>query len=409
MNFSQKNIFVTFLFILFIPSITLSKEENFNLWLNKLKDEAIEKGISKETVIKTINKIEILPNIINKDRQQPEFIDNFSDYITRNVSNRKVRIGKNLLKDHKNLLNRLEKQFGVPERYLIAFWGIETNFGSYTGNYLVVNSLATLAFDPRRRNFFRNELLGAIKILDQKHTSFDKYKGSWAGASGQMQFMPSTFLEYAIDYSNDGKKDIWTNLPDSFASAANYLSQIGWEKDYIWGREVKLPKGFDYFDAQLGTSKSVNHWRIKGVKKANNTSLPESTIMGSIILPSGKDGPAFLVYKNFEKIMQWNRSIFYSLTVGYFSDRLINISQLDISSLKERKLSIKKILELQKKLNFLGYGNLNEDGIMGTNTKHAIRLFQRQNKLSADGYADKKTVDFIKLSSKSYINTNIEY
>ena len=153
----------------------------------------------------------------------------------------------------------------------------------------------------------------------------------------------------------------------------------------------------------------MNHWRIKGVKKANNTSLPESTIMGSIILPSGKDGPAFLVYKNFEKIMQWNRSIFYSLTVGYLSDRLINISQLDISSLKERKLSIKKILELQKKLNFLGYGNLNEDGIMGTNTKHAIRLFQRQNKLSADGYADKKTVDFIKLSSKSYINTNIEY
>ena len=144
MNFSQKNIFVTFLFILFIPSITLSKEENFNLWLNKLKDEAIEKGISKETVIKTINKIEILPNILNKDRQQPEFIDNFSDYITRNISNRKVRIGKNLLKDHKTLLNRVEKQFGVPARYLIAFWGIETNFGSYTGNYLVVNSLEFL-------------------------------------------------------------------------------------------------------------------------------------------------------------------------------------------------------------------------------------------------------------------------
>lgn len=408
MNFSQKNIFVTFLFILFIPSLALSKEENFDLWLNNLKNEAIDRGISKEIAIKTIDKIEILPNILKQDRQQSEFIDNFTDYITRNISNRKVRIGKNLLKDHKKLLNNVEKQFGVPARYLIAFWGIETNFGNYTGNYLVINSLATLAFDPRRSNFFRNELLSAIKIIDQKHTSFDKYKGSWAGASGQMQFMPSTFLEYAIDYSNDGKKDIWSNLPDSFASAANYLSQIGWEKDYIWGREVKLPKEFNYYDAQLGTSKTVNHWKIKGVKKANNTNLPKSNIMGSIILPSGKDGPAFLVYKNFEKIMQWNRSIFYALTVGYLSDRIINISQMDIRYLKERKLSVKNILEVQKKLNFLGYGNLNEDGIMGTNTKHAIRLFQKQNKLPADGYANKKTVDFIKLSSKSYINRNIE-
>ena len=384
-----------------------ANEINFKIWLEELKIDALSLGVNEELLTITIDKLSLIKDVVKNDRQQSEFTNNFTNYLNKNISNNKINYGRKVFKQNRRILKSIENDYGVPARYIIAFWGIETNFGQYMGSFNVPNSLTTLAFDPRRSNFFRKELLNAIIILDQKHTSFEKYRGSWAGASGHMQFMPSTFLNYAVDYNNDGKKDVWKNLPDAFASAANYLSSMGWQKKYTWGREVIIPGDFNYSDAQLSISKPISEWKDIGIIKTNGQSLPNTSISGSILLPSGKSGPAFLVYDNFNIIMQWNKSIFYALTVGYLADRIVNINKLHTKLTSEKQLTLKNIRNLQKQLKILGYNNLTIDGIIGFNTKNAIRVFQIENELPADGYPDRDTLEAIKQSTKRELK-NIE-
>jgi membrane-bound lytic murein transglycosylase B len=251
--------------------------------------------------------------------------------------------------------------------------------------------LATLAYDNRRSAFFRAELLHALTILEQKHLAAQDMKGSWAGAMGQMQFMPSTFLGYAVDADGDGRKDIWQSLPDALYSAANYLRQSGWRPGELWGREVRLPEEFDYDQARLDLKKPLKYWNNLGVRQANNQPLPLPKVgemSGAILLPQGHAGPAFLVYRNFDVIMQWNRSINYALTVGHMADRLNGQSPLLLGrNADNRRLTREQFMQIQQTLNQMGFDAGNVDGMPGSKTRLAIRAYQKESGLPVDGHA----------------------
>lgn len=297
-------------------------EQAFKSWLADLRAEAREAGVSEKILNEALRDVEPIRRVIRYDRQQPEFTQTFRQYIDRRITQNRVKQGRALLKKHHALLKDIHAQYGVPPRYIIAFWGLETSFGNYQGGFRVIDALVTLAYDQRRPEFFRTQLLAALKILEKGHITADQMKGSWAGAMGQMQFMPTTFAAYAVDYTGDGRKDIWNSVPDAFASAANFLASLGWRPGQRWGRRVSLPDDFDPALATLAQKKPLTAWARMGVRRADGTALPKADMKGSVILPEGRKGPAFIVYPNFRVIMGWNRSVNYALSVGLLADRL---------------------------------------------------------------------------------------
>jgi membrane-bound lytic murein transglycosylase B len=362
-------------------------EQDFEDWLAVLRDEARGKGISETTLDAALHDIAPLARVIELDRRQPEFTQTFWAYLRRSVTDARIERGRALLAKHRGLLNEIQAEYGVPSRYLIALWGLETNFGGYLGNFLVVEALATLAYDQRRARFFRGELLGALQIIEEGHISPEAMRGSWAGAMGHMQFIPSTFIAHAVDYTGDGRKDIWGSLPDAFSSAANALSNMGWQPGKLWGREVRLPKDFDLMLATLDLKKRLEEWSALGVRRANGSALPLEEMEGSIVLPQGHEGPAFLVYDNFRAILRWNRSINYAIAVGHLADRIIGMPQIATGRDAEHEpLSRDEIEELQQILNRLGFDAGSADGVPGARTRAAIRAFQKAFALPPDGY-----------------------
>ncbi|RZA02820.1 MAG: lytic murein transglycosylase, partial [Moraxellaceae bacterium] len=297
--------------------------------------------------------------------------------------------GKALLAQHKQLLDQITRQYGVPAVYLLAFWGLESDFGRVFGNIPVVDSLTTLACDTRRSEFFSGELMSALRILDMGDVAPEKMVGSWAGAMGNLQFMPSTYLQHATDYDGDQKRDLWNSMPDAMASAAKFLQSLGWQSGSSWGQEVKLPNGFSFLDAGLKNTKTVMEWKKLGVKFANNQPLPLENQKASLLIPSGHQGPAFLVYENFNVIMRWNRSEFYSLAVGHLADRIGCAGPLVQSPpANELRLRFDQITVLQEQLNQRGFDAGVPDGILGPGTRRAISQFQHQQGMIADGYPD---------------------
>jgi len=297
-------------------------EEAFQSWLDELRAEAREAGISEKTLDMALQDVKPIRRVIRYDRRQPEFTQTFRQYIDHRITQNRVKRGRALLKKHHGLLEDIYAQYRVPPRYIIAFWGLETSFGTYQGGFRVIDALVTLAYDQRRPEFFRKQLLAALKIIEKGHIVADQMKGSWAGAMGQMQFMPTTFAAYAVDYTGDGRKDIWNSVPDAFASAANFLASLGWRPGQRWGRRVSLPDDFDPALATLAQKKPLTAWARMGVRRADGTALPKADMKGSVILPEGRKGPAFVVYPNFRVIMGWNRSVNYALSVGLLADRL---------------------------------------------------------------------------------------
>ncbi len=292
-----------------------------------------------------------------------------------------------MLRKHRRLLNRIKAKYGVQPGFLVAFWGLETNFGDFMGKTPVIASLATLAHDRRRSDFFRSQLLDALRMVDGGHADLADMTGSWAGAMGQVQFMPETFMKYAVDGDGDGRRDIWRSYPDAFASAANYLNKIGWRPRQRWGREVRLPKDFELSLADLAIEKPVTEWQRLGVRRANGRNLPRSRLPASIVLPGGAEGPAFMVYRNFRNIMVWNRSLLYALSVAYLSDRVIGLGQLRAKRpTNERPLRRQEVVELQNLLVARGFDPGEPDGVMGSRTRAAIRAYQLSSNLPADGY-----------------------
>jgi len=361
--------------------------DDFSSWLYNFRQEASSKGISESTLHEALDGLQPIPRVLELDRRQPEFTQTFWHYLDGRVTDARIERGKFLLKIHKDLLESIEKQYGVQPRFLVAFWGLETNFGDYMGSFPVIGSLATLAHDPRRSDFFRSELLDALKIIDEGSVSAANMMGSWAGAMGQPQFMPSTFVRYAVDQDGDGRRDIWYTLPDVFASAANFLAKSGWQGDRTWGREIKLPSGFDLEMTGLEVEKTLADWQSLGVRKINGDDLPRVNIKGSIVLPAGYDGPAFLVYNNFRSTLRWNRSDLYAIAVGYLADRIIGLGPLQTPRPQaEQRLSRHQMEKIQELLVDRGYDPGPVDGVLGSQTRQAIKEFQRTAQLPADGY-----------------------
>jgi len=295
--------------------------DKFKAFVQAVWPDAQARGVERETFDAAFADVRPIPRVIELDRHQPEFKLTFAQYLARVAPKSRVQKGRKRLAENREILIKVGKKYGVQPRFIVALWGIETDFGRVTGGFPVISSLATLAFDGRRSKYFRGELLNALEILQQGHITPKAMVGSWAGAMGQSQFMPSSFKAYAIDGDGDGKKDIWGSKADVFSSAAKYLSSVGWREDQTWGRAVKLPDGFDLKLATLKQSRKLAEWQALGVRKIDGTDLPARQLKASLVLPNkSRPQPAYLVYGNYRSIMHWNRSTYFALTVGTLAD-----------------------------------------------------------------------------------------
>ncbi|WP_436892833.1 lytic murein transglycosylase [Siccibacter turicensis] len=297
----------------------------FPAWVETLKVKARDSGISEPTLTSAFAGIHFVDRVVKSDRGQLEKKVLLDDYLKRVVTPDKVQEARRQAHLHRHALARIGRQYGVQPHYIVALWAMESRFGQIQGKEDIFSALATMAFEGRRETFFTNELLAALKMVDRGDIDASSMKGSWAGAMGQNQFMPSSYLRYGVDGDGDGKIDIWNNSDDIFASTANYLAEEGWQKDEGWGREVRLPTGFDRARAgtESGQGKSVREWREAGVTKADGSPLANIDREAWIILPEDGENRAFMVYPNFRTLMHWNRSWYFAISIGTMADAII--------------------------------------------------------------------------------------
>ncbi len=301
-----------------------AQDQNFDQWVQTFKIDAQKQGISQDLLDRAFVNVKPIPRIIELDRKQPEGKWTFAQYKDRVISDARIAQGRKMYRQHRTELDKMSARHGgVPPEVIVALWGVETSYGNNTGGFDVVPALATLAYDGRRSEFFSKELVNALKIIDQGHIDLANMKGSWAGAMGQNQFMPSSFFAYAVDGNEDGRKDIWNSLSDVFASTANYLDKSGWNEGEKWGRPVKIPQGLPASLANDKIKKSLNEWKGMGVTQTNGQPIPVVAGMkASLIAPDGLDGPAFLIYDNFRVFKRWNNSTYFATSVGLLSDAI---------------------------------------------------------------------------------------
>lgn len=352
----------------------------------ELKSRAGQAGVSAAAIEQGLSSVAYMDSIIRLDRAQPEFTAGFADYYRGRVSADRITRGQRLLKEHAELFAKVEAEYGVPAHYLLAFWGLETNFGGYFGNTPILSALTTLACDGRRGELFSGELINALKIIDAGEMMPERMRGSWAGAMGNVQFMPTTFLKYAVDGDGDGQRDLWGSVPDSMASAANFLQGLGWQRGMRWGREVTLPEGFDYRQAGLQTKKNLVEWAELGVTAMDRTPLTAADVQAALMVPTGSQGPAFLVYDNFNVIMGWNRAEAYALSVGLLADRIAGGAAPSRTPVDSPRLYRPQVIQIQTFLNANGFDAGTADGVFGPGTRAAISRFQHANGLVADGF-----------------------
>ena len=391
----MKRIAFALLLFFFLPPL-IAQDQTFAEWREQLRAEAFSLGISEETLL-AIDDLEApLERVLELDDAQPEFIQTFTRYLSLRITPLQINRGQALLRQYAVLLEEVRQSYGVQPHYLVSFWAIESNYGRATGGFSVLQALATLAFDPRRADFFRTELLTALKIIDDGHIAVDNMSGSWAGAMGQLQFLPSVFARYGIDGDNDGKIDIWNSLPDIFHSAANFLSQSGWRGDERWGREVLLPSNFDFSLTGTRTRKPLQEWNDLGIIQMNGSPIPVANMQASVILPAGAGGPAFLTYANFRATMVYNPSTFYALTVGHLADRYTGGAAIQRMPENEQAMSVGDVQALQELLNAAGFDSGEPDGRVGSRTRAAVRAYQQNKELPMDGYASLKLLEALR-------------
>jgi membrane-bound lytic murein transglycosylase B len=362
----------------------------FSQCIERLSQRARTEGFDDTLIEQTLGRASEIKRVIALDKKQPEFTQSFSAYLYGRVNDQRIRRGRELYRQYQPLLQQLTAEYGIPGQYLIAFWGLETNYGGYLGKMPIIDSLATLACDARRSEFFSQELMLSLQLMDQYGYDLDKMRGSWAGAMGNTQFMPSTYVKYARDGDGDGKVDLWQSVPDALTSSAHFLNGLGWQEKLRWGREVILPSGFDYQLAGRQQSLTVAQWRDLGMVMANGAQLPaNNNIVATLLVPAGHNGPAFLLYDNFEIIMKWNRSEFYALSVGHLADRIVGGYDLTQQPSKKAVVKVSQVESLQQQLTDLGFDTNGIDGVMGPGTRAAVSQFQAQQGLIADGFPSK--------------------
>ena len=361
-------------------------QSGFDNWLAAFRQEAAAQGISQATLDAALTGLVPAERVVDLDRRQPEFMQTFADYLGRRITEGRIARGQALLQEHAVLLDAIEQQYGVPKAVLVAFWGLETNYGVMLGSHNVHASLATLAFDGRRSGFFRSQLLDALRIIDAGHVHAVDMNGSWAGAMGHLQFMPSTFRAYAVDGDGDGRIDVWQSLPDAMYSAANYLRRAGWRAHEPVALEVRLPQGFDWRHARVAHRLPVAEWAALGARLADGSALPTVSGPAAIVLPQVRQGPAFMVFDNFDVVMQWNRSANYALAVAQLAHRLAGGSALAAPPGEAAALSTAQLQTMQRALNEMGFDAGTADGQLGPRTQTAIRRYQDHYALPVDGY-----------------------
>lgn len=388
---------------LYIPLLlssqaSLSQEFDFGLCLAQFRDQAREEQISERVIEDVLGNLRPQERVIELDKSQPEFVQTFAHYLNLRVSDERIERGRELYQEHRVFLNSLTQTYGIPGQYLVAFWGLETNFGGYLGTMPTLDSLATLACDPRRSTFFTSELMTALKLLERESLDPEEMKGSWAGAMGHTQFMPSSYWQYAVDGDGDGQINLWASEKDALASGANFLNALGWQPGVRWGREVSLSESFPYLEAGLNNPESLSNWASLGVKQADGSPLPLADIEGAILVPAGHVGPAFLAYDNFSVIMKWNRSESYAISVGYLADRILGSEALvNPPPIDQLALTRSQLVALQEGLMSEGYEVGEPDGIMGPATRSALSEFQQDMGLIADGFPNQESLEMLNL------------
>lgn len=309
--------------------LAIAAQGDFSSFLYLVRREAAAQGIRGATVDLALSRAQYLPHVVELDRHQPEQVLTFAQYLQKTVSPQRIDNGRRELDDNRGLLGSVWRRYEVEPRFIVALWGMESDFGRITGNYMVVSSLATLAYDGRRGPYFRGELISALRILDQGNVGVGAMTGSWAGAMGQCQFMPSTFLRYAVDFDGDGRRDIWGDRPDVLGSIANFLAHLGWRNGESWGRRVLLPAGFDTRSTGLGVRRPTAEWSRMGVRDIDARPLAARMTEASLVMPDGAGGPALLVYDNFRTIMRWNKSTYFAAAVGYLADAMAGADRIE--------------------------------------------------------------------------------
>lgn len=317
-----KKIVLTLVFTVIYSIPSNANTGDFGSWLETTRVDAARQGVSQNTINAALYDIQPIQRVIELDRKQPESKKTFAQYKEMIVNETRVQKGRQMLRDYNSALQDAENKYGVPKEFIVALWGIETNYGSNTGGFMVIPALATLAWEGRRREFFTKELINALKIIDAGHITAANMKGSWAGAMGQNQFMPSSFNSFAVDGNGDGKRDIWGTKADVFASTANYLKKNGWISGQRWGRRVTLPANFPSDLVTPKIQKPLSYWANMGVKKYGGGDLPVEDMQASIVAPDGLGGEAYIVYNNYQTIMDWNRSTYFATSVGLLADRI---------------------------------------------------------------------------------------
>jgi membrane-bound lytic murein transglycosylase B len=312
---------LSLLFLLSPSALAQAGGDDFTTWLELLRADALAEGISQQTLDEALADLKApKPKVIAQDKKQPEKKSTLQDYVDARVSRERIAEGREMLKRYATELDRIERQYRVQKRFIVALWGIESTYGRHAGKRPVIPALATLAYDERRGHYFRNELLEALKIFDAGEVSLADMTGSWAGAMGPFQFMPTSYRHYAVDGDGDGRIDIWGSVPDALASAANYLKKAHWKDDQTWGRSVRLPEKFKTSLSGLNNKLSLSRWQALGVRRSNGQPLPQRNLKSSLIIPDGKAGPAYLVYGNFRALLRWNRSNSFAVTIGTLAD-----------------------------------------------------------------------------------------
>ena len=376
-----------FLACLAVAPLAAAQEE-FYQCRDRLASLAVERGISESVANGILADVEPLERVIRADRNQPEFVQSFDRYIGLRVTPDRVATGRALYAEHRSLLDRLAAEHGVPGQYLVAFWGLESDFGRVIGDIPVFDSLTTLACDQRRSGLFTDELINALTIVERGDASPEEMIGSWAGAMGQTQFMPSVYLRHATDGDGDGRANLWRSPADALSSAARFVASMGWVPGFRWGREVLLPAGFDYSLAGSDRPRSLTAWRELGVTSTAGAPIPVAEIDAALIVPAGSDGPAFLVYRNFDIIMRWNRSEFFALSIGHLADRIAGAGSLSRPPPGGDPLTRDQLRSIQAALTEIGFDPGPADGVPGPATRAAIRAFQASLDVVADGFAD---------------------
>jgi lytic murein transglycosylase len=359
---------------------------SFKKWLAEFKREAIAEGIQRHTIDQGLAGVAYDPKIIARDRRQGVFAQTFLKFSDRMVSGYRLKRGATLRRKYARVFADVKQRYGVPAPVILAFWALETDFGAFIGDMPTLNSLATMAYDCRRPDLFRKQLMAALRIIDRGDLRADEMVGPWAGELGQTQFLPSHYYDFAVDYDGDGRRDLLNSVPDVLASTANYLNSLGWKRNQPWIEEVRVPASMPWEQSSLAIKLPRSQWAQWGITRANGKALRADQMRASLLLPMGRNGPAFLSYANFDIYLEWNKSLTYGITAGYLATRFAGAGRVSRGRAEVKSLSLSQTKRLQRLLVRRGYDVGKIDGIIGARTRDAVKAVQIKLGLPPDSY-----------------------